>query len=506
MRRIFLQSFLAAGAMALGFPPFGLWPLIFVAVYFLGRGLLNSKTFKEGLLLLGSYSFFVNILGFYWLAYLFHEFAELSWFASVPLALGAFFLLSIPSMLLGGLWAWAAQKENFHRLQHAALGLFLIFWDRIDYRFFPWSPVMGMGSNKFLMGSVGVLGNGGWRVLLFGGVVALIWSHDKKSPFFFFKRALPAFMALIIGVGLLGAWRIQSLKKEYPARQPVALLQGNIGNYQKKLSKLGVMPTVENVLGIHEQLLDKVYSRFSFQRFDPRAPEPWVFWPETAFPSYPQMPSPATDWLRGQIYRTGGLHFVGAYERDQQDFGGKNISLDFNTVALFSSQESLLGVYRKHLRIAFGEYIPLGDRFPQLYDWLPMVNHFGRGYEFTALPHPREEGPVFIPVVCYEILHEVFVRNFVAEIREKFPQRPLVLVNPTNDSWYGPTSEPFQHALLARWQSALLGLAMLRPTNTGLSQVIAPWGEVLAVGDRDESEVIFGELPVKRQVWRGARP
>lgn len=492
--------------MALGFPPFGLWPLALISFYFLGEGLLDPrlKNFRDGFWYLGAYSFFVNLFGFYWLSYLLTEFANLPWVASVPLMLAIFVLLSVFSALMGGLWVHLRNK-NIFAAYGPALWLFIFFfiWDYVDYRFFPWSPIMSVGSNRYLLASVGLLGNWGWRTLFFGLVCWACHVGRQRGWQNLLRRKLPAMLLVLFFAGLLGFYQIQRLQKLYPQRQPVALLQGNVGNYEKKLSKLGVAPTVENVLNIHEKLLDQVYKRFAHERYGTRSAEPWIFWPETAFPSYPLYPGPAAEWFKAQLYRIGGMQMLGAYERDVVNFGGQRVPLDFNTVQLFHEQFGFVGLYRKHIRIAFGEYIPLEDYFPRAYEWLPMVNHFGRGYELRALAHPKPEGPVFVPVVCYEILHESFVKNFIAETRKNYPERDLILVNPTNDSWYGPTSEPSQHSLLARWQTALVALPMLRPTNTGFSQIVAPWGEVLATTERDESRVVFGELPVRRQIWRG---
>jgi apolipoprotein N-acyltransferase len=194
---------------------------------------------------------------------------------------------------------------------------------------------------------------------------------------------------------------------------------------------------------------------------------------------------------------------VGAYATALETFAGKPKELDFNIVGfLHESDPGRIDHYRKRIRLPFGEYIPFDEQFPFLYKWLPAVNHFGAGERFQGLAHPDSQGPVFVPLVCYEILSRSFVRDFVRSLRRDYKGRPLILVNPTNDSWYGPTSEPFQHSLIARWMVAEQQLPALRPTNTGLSQVIAPWGEVLASTHRDESRVVYGLLPVSKAIPR----
>jgi hypothetical protein len=74
-----------------------------------------------------------------------------------------------------------------------------------------------------------------------------------------------------------------------------------------------------------------------------------------------------------------------------------------------------------------------------------------------------------------------------------------IFVNPTNDSWFGEGAELFLHSHLARWQVAREQVPMVRPTNTGLSMVIAPWGEVLTQGRVGVEELILTELPLSTQ-------
>ena len=85
-----------------------------------------------------------------------------------------------------------------------------------------------------------------------------------------------------------------------------------------------------------------------------------------------------------------------------------------------------------------------------------------------------KNGQRFVTPICYEILESNYMRSLLNEFGNN-----RFIVNHTNDSWYGDTSEPFHHSLLARWESSRLQVSMLRPTNTGMSQIVAPWGEVL---------------------------
>lgn len=458
------------------------------------------------------FSFSTALYGFYWLVYTLHEFGGLPWVVAGLLFLLVTALLSLVAFFMGFYWNLFLSKKPKIVPEIVWLGLWLVLFEMLDVRIFPWTYAQSVGSDTLLLASAHLLDTWGWSLIFLCFVLILgSWFHkasqsETAGPSWNLGfRMISLYVAFFVPLYGVGYWQKSQLEKEFPERQPVALLQGNVGNYEKKLSKLKVEPTVRNVLSIHRDLVEEAAISFS-QKLDKKGegPEPWVIWPETSFPGFPMQVVEAAEALKSFVLLTRGLHIVGAYEEGEIQLGGETKKVDFNVAALFHEHEGFVSRYRKRIRVPFGEYIPLDEFFPKAYQYLPNVNHFGKGEEWTALAHPDPKGPVFVPVICYEILFRDFVDEFVAFVKKEFPGRELILVNPTNDSWYGPTSEPFQHSLLSRWSAVRKGLPLLRPTNTGLSQVVAPWGEVLATGPRDDMWVIKGELPVKKLQMRKA--
>jgi apolipoprotein N-acyltransferase len=493
---------------ALGFPPFGIWPLTWLAGagmvwLFLSHAELKDRSRMAWIFF--HYSFSVNLYGFYWIAYTLREFGDLPWIVSALVTLAMFAVISCVALGFG--WIWPVLATKLRRTPLAklppivGLGVWLALWNVCDLRAFPWVHAQSVGSDRFLLATVGLLDTWGWSLLYLVFILVAghwAWRAETLSRRLILK-VFGLFVAIFAPLYALGVWRLGQLESEYKERQPVALLQGNVGNYQKKLTKLKVEPTVRVVMGIHRDLVEEASIRFSETlNADGSGPEPWIIWPETSFPGMPMQEVSAAEALKNLVTLSRGLHIVGAYEEGEIQLAGVPKQVDFNIAALFHEKAGFVGRYRKRIRVPFGEFIPGDEYFPQAYQWLPGVNHFGRGETFEALVHPDPKGPVFIPLICYEILFQGFVDAFVKEVSAKYPGRDIVIVNITNDSWYGPTSEPFQHSLLARWASARKSLPMLRPTNTGFSQIVAPWGEVLTSGPRDEAWVIFGGLPVKR--------
>jgi apolipoprotein N-acyltransferase len=506
---LLLYAALLAVLVALGFPPAGIWPLTWVACGLFVRQALSPHFMEDrrtAALFWGTFATVVNVAGFYWVAHTLHEFGGLPWLASVPLTFGVYALLGTNAALFGYLWPWfsgwvdrkwPARWPRPNR--YLKFAVWLAIFETLDLRVFPWTWAQSIGSDRWLLATVQTLDTWGWSLIFLAFVLGFAWLLDAFKGRALALRLAALAAAFFVPLYGLGAWKMQRFLERYPDRQPVALVQGNVGNYQKKLTKAGVEPTIRNVLAIHRDLMEKIAIRFAAEgSADAKGPEPWIVWPETSYPGFPlQVPSSA-QVLKNWVLLTRGLHIVGTYEQGSIELAGRDFDVDFNIAALFHERTGYSGHYRKRIRMPFGEYIPGDFAFPDAYDLLPAVNHFGAGEKYQALPHPDPKGPVFVPLICYEVLFRGFVDEFVEQARKDYPGRPLVLVNLSNDSWYGPTSEPYTHSLLSRWSSARQGLPMLRPTNTGFSQVVAPWGEVLDEGPRDEAWVVFGKLPVER--------
>lgn len=536
-----LTAHLLGLLVALGFPPYGIWPLTWIAVTFLAWIFLKSaqvcigfasdkKELKAERKALAWTAFFfctsVNLYGFYWITYTLHEFGGLPWVVAGLVYLLAVAALGVVPWLTGYYWFPFHEKvrkfvpaklflgASASRLTMGSAVLLAVWWalfEWVDLKFFPWTWAKSVGSDVYLLATVSVLDTWVWSVLFVIFVVGLAYWLLRRDEFSG-KNVSSAFaFAVLFFLPLYGLGYMQKskLEEKFSERQPVALLQGNVGNYEKKLSHLGVAPTIRNVLKIHRDLIEEVAIEIEQMRTNRAVGTPekeaWVIWPETSFPGFPMQKISAAEAMANFVELTGGLHIVGAYEEGKIDFHGRMKDVDFNIAALYHESRGYVKHYQKHIRVPFGEFVPFDQYLPKAYQWLPNVNHFGKGEELTVLPHPDPTGPVFVPVICYEILFPDFVDAFVEKAKEQFPGRPIVIVNPTNDSWYGPTSEPWTHSLLSRWATARVGLPLLRPTNTGLSQIVAPWGQVMAVGPRDTQWTIFGELPVTKAQNRLSR-
>jgi len=127
--------------------------------------------------------------------------------------------------------------------------------------------------------------------------------------------------------------------------------------------------------------------------------------------------------------------------------------------------------------------MPFSDVFPILNQWFPQVGNFGRGpgpEVFTVPMRHGEVSPRIAPIICYEAL---FTRYTVEAARHG----AQLLVNVTNDSWFGPFGEPELHLALSAFRSIETRLPQIRSTNTGISALILPDGSITGASPKNEA-------------------
>ena len=111
---------------------------------------------------------------------------------------------------------------------------------------------------------------------------------------------------------------------------------------------------------------------------------------------------------------------------------------------------------------------PLGTGSPFLYKLSPNTGSFTRGAHTKPLVH---NGIKYGVLICYEDI----LPNFVLDVMKS---RPDILINITNDAWFGDTHEPIIHLALSVFRSVEHRRYLVRSTNTGISAFIAPTGEI----------------------------
>jgi apolipoprotein N-acyltransferase len=150
----------------------------------------------------------------------------------------------------------------------------------------------------------------------------------------------------------------------------------------------------------------------------------------------------------------------------------------YNSAIMVDRDGGFAARFDKIFLLMFGEYIPGLETFPFLRKFMPpSAGHFARGQEVVTFPFTRAEDAPGTPpwrlgpLICYEDIIPSFGRNLGR-------LRPHLLVNLTNDAWFGASSEPWEHLQLAVYRSVELRTEMVRAVNTGVSAFIDATGRV----------------------------
>jgi len=144
------------------------------------------------------------------------------------------------------------------------------------------------------------------------------------------------------------------------------------------------------------------------------------------------------------------------------------------------------GRYDKVHLVPYGEYVPLRKIFPFIGKLVVGVGDFRPGEGF----HPiRGEGWNLGVLICYEGIFPEAARAYKRE-------GATLLVNITNDAWFGRTSAPYQHLSMTVFRAVETRLYLVRAANTGISAIVDPAGKILSRTPIFERAVLKGEVKI----------
>ena len=155
----------------------------------------------------------------------------------------------------------------------------------------------------------------------------------------------------------------------------------------------------------------------------------------------------------------------------------------FNVAVVTDETGALRGRYDKQYLLPFGEYLPLAETFPFLRDLSPHSGRFSPGPMQEALP---VGGHRLGALICYEDILPSFVNELVRR------EQPEMLVNLTNDTWFGDTAEPWIHLALASFRAIEQRKFLVRATNSGVSAIVDPVGRVTLASATYEEQALLG--------------
>jgi apolipoprotein N-acyltransferase len=163
---------------------------------------------------------------------------------------------------------------------------------------------------------------------------------------------------------------------------------------------------------------------------------------------------------------------------------------DYNSAIIVGADGARVGRYDKIHLVPFGEYIPFKNLLFFAHKLTGRVSEFTRGDERKVFRLGGHRYGVFI---CYEAV-------FADEVRQFARLGAEVLVNVSDDGWYGDTSAPWQHLNMARMRAIENRRWLLRDTNNGITAVIDPYGRVRQSIPRHQTDALPAQFGFRDDV------
>jgi apolipoprotein N-acyltransferase len=477
-------AFFAGSLSVLAFAPFFVSPVLFLTlpifVWLIDTADGPRVAAKSG----WWFGFGFFIFGLFWIGEAFlveaDKFAWMLPFAVTLLPAGLALFWAAAAALSRRLW-----PQGFARVLVLA-----IFFSLAEYlrgtilTGLPWNIVgYALTSPLALMQSAGLFGIYGLSLLamtLFAGPLVILADNAATS-----RARLQAAALVLIPLAVLwgyGAWRL-STPETFADGVKIRVVQPNVLQSEKwrpefqrqifdthlALSKTKPDGTQDNLDGITH-----------------------VIWPEAAMPFLP-LETPQALAAIGDLLPAGTTLISGALRRSAPALDTTGAAAltaaAYNSILVFDDTGALSSVYDKIHLVPFGEYIPLEPMLSTI--GLSSLT-FGRA-PFTPGADPRRalavRGlPPVLGIVCYEAL-------FPDELAPPDGQAG-VIINVTNDGWFGNSTGPRQHFHQTRVRAVEQGLPVFRAANNGISGVIDGYGRVLASVGMNERGAIDSRLPI----------
>ena len=450
----------AGAALALSFAPFGLWPMAIVAPAVLFALLGSVSSLRRGAWFGFCFGIGTFVAGTYWLEISIHG------FGGAPLALALALMAALVALmasyhaLLGAIATqWLPRQGAVRYLLGLPAAWTLLEWLRgWAFSGFGWLSLGYSQSDTWLAGIAPFAGVHAVSFVLamMAGALVWAWRGDART------RA----WAVII---LIAPWFVGraagTLEFTQVAGAPlgVAVVQGAIPQDQKWLDG-----NRDTTLARYRELTRSVLGT------------PLIVWPESAAPDLANNLVPYLRELAELAGRSHSALVLGLIRAEPEPASGR---LEyFNSVLGLDTE---VAWYDKHHLVPFAEFFPVP---PFVRSWLRVLNLPYSDFTHGAAVQPplSVAGIKLSASVCYEDAYPTTRRATDAASH--------ALVNVTNDAWFARSTARYQHLQIARFRALEAQRYLVRAANDGVSAVIGPHGELVAVAPEYRPVVLRAQL------------
>ncbi|MCU1282570.1 MAG: apolipoprotein N-acyltransferase [bacterium] len=448
-------SALAGTLLFLSCADFDIWPLTWFSVAPLLAVALHPSTRKPAV-----YGFitglFANGGGFYWIVPFLQRFGHLPLIAAIPI----FLLLVSYQAITFTVFAWAVRRlhDRFENLGVTFIApVVYVACEMVVPYVFPWYLAITQAWVRPVIQIADVTGPLGvsFLLVLCNGALYDAWAARRaKLPLPLPRLAVAVgLIAAALGYGLVRIDQVSRARAAAP-KLAIGVVQANIGIHEKWNPSLA-----NGQLAVHQQIAHELEDKGA----------QLIVWPESSYPYFfsrdQSQDWPLNDRRRAQRGFSTPLLF-GTLTADTTSAN------QYNSAMLLDRAGDVRGIFDKNILMVFGEYVPYFEQLKFIKQWIPEISNWSRGTDVSVFPLATDKGVVRLgPMICYEDIFPSFGRRLVK-------RDPNILINITNDAWFGRTSEPYEHLALAVYRSVETRLDLVRAVNTGVSAYVDATGKL----------------------------
>lgn len=446
-------TFIAGLSLPLAFQPFGLYlfAIFSPAIFFY---LLHKHSGLDAFKLGYSYGFGMFGFGVYWL----HVSINLFGGINLIMAIISTYLLVAFMALYIGLFAWLATKIKVESKNIYFVIVLPSLWVIVEWfrgwflTGFPWLNLGASQTDSIFSGIAPLFGVYGvsFVIAMLAGIIYVLCLEKGKGRFMTFT------FSLII---VVSCWQFKNIDWTQNKQETlnIAMIQGAIPQEQKWLPNMRI-PTYERYMALTEN----------------HWKDDLIIWPETAVPAFYHDATDFLNRLREVVlyHETNFLTGIPVYNQESKEY--------FNSIVMLNNSDKFY--HKKHL-VPFGEYFPsFVQPFLRILG-IPMSNFTpAKDGEFTI----TTDKVILGMSICYEDAYGSIVRKAL-------PSAEL-LINVSNDAWFGDSIAAHQHLQIARMRAIENGRYLLRSTNTGVSAIINEKGKVIKTSPQHQQDALSGEI------------